>query len=260
MADELEPADDRRLVADPGDDQPVVELVVGAGSVGVGDVGAPRRRSGPSRRRRPGGGAGRARPPATRPGRRCSGGPTAGVSGSRPGRRRPGPGPSRPASSTAAPSARRRSRVATTRGAGSPSAPGGPGPSGGATRPTTAASAGRRRLAELRPPAVEQPDRLDRGQLDDPEDDLGGDRHAGLVVVPGPDRDPEPPGQVRAAPLADELDPELAEPLGDPAFDLHHVRGVLSTRHEFRSPEELGRRSASPVECRRGPSSQLFLA
>ena len=119
-------------------------------------------------------------------------------------------------------------------------------------------------VAELRPGAVEQPGRLDRGQLDEAEDDLGRDRHAGLVVVPGPDRQPEPPGQLGAAPLAEQLVAEVAEPLGDAALDLHEIRCVLPSRHRGPSLVRGRRVRREPPHPRGGviasPDRRLFIA
>src|SRR5947208_16888413 len=91
--------------------------------------------------------------------------------------------------------------------------------------------AARRLGPELRALAAEQPDRLDRGQLDDPEDDLGGDRHAVLVVVPGPDRNPECPGQVGASSFAIKFSTEAPQPIREPLLDLDRFGCILAAGH-----------------------------
>ncbi len=111
-------------------------------------------------------------------------------------------------------------------------------------------------FAELRPLAPEQPDRLDRGQLDDPQDDLGGDRHPILIIIPGPDRDPEGPGQVGTASLAVEFGAERPQPVGEAMLDPDRFGGVLATRHGTSSRRRCRIDHRSSIESGRGEMSR----
>ncbi len=87
----------------------------------------------------------------------------------------------------------------------------------GVSSERTADSASRRIAL---PFAREQPDRVGPGLVDEREQHLGGDGHAGLVIIPGPGRQVQPSGQLGAAVLAEQLLPDLAEPSRDRRLDV----------------------------------------
>jgi hypothetical protein len=75
----------------------------------------------------------------------------------------------------------------------------------------------------FRPRAGQHPPGVRPGLLDEGEQDLGRQRHARLVVVPGPRRQVESACQLRAAPLAEQRLADLSEPAGDPCPDAGRV-------------------------------------
>ena len=87
-------------------------------------------------------------------------------------------------------------------------------------------------LAELGALAVQQPGRLDGGQFDDLQDHLGGHRHPRLVVVPGPDGDPQAAGHLRTAPLTEQLRAQARETLGQGQLCTHRLRKGFATSHD----------------------------
>ena len=103
------------------------------------------------------------------------------------------------------------------------------------------------RLAILRNLAVQQPHRLDAGQLDDPQHDLGRYGHPGLVIIPGPHRDPEPPRELRPSTVPKLFRAKRTEPLRQRALGTDRVGQCLAAGH--------GRSLTSPWGSFKGPTS-----
>jgi hypothetical protein len=76
---------------------------------------------------------------------------------------------------------------------------------------------------ELRAFPMKEPDRLDRGQLDDLQDHLGWDGHSTFIVIPGPDRDIEPSGHFGPASIAEQFRAKITEPFGQLKLGSHRL-------------------------------------
>src|SRR5690606_23034824 len=79
--------------------------------------------------------------------------------------------------------------------------------------------------------AMQQPARVGPRHLDEPEDHLGGDGAPTLVVDPGAKGEAERLGEHRAAVNAIEVLTDLADPLGQRAFDGGPVGGQSVRLH-----------------------------
>jgi len=79
---------------------------------------------------------------------------------------------------------------------------------------------------------MEQPHRLDRGQLNDPENHFSRNRHPSFIVVPGPHRDPQATSQLRPTPFTKQLGSESTEPFRQRVLGLDQVGQRLATGHD----------------------------
>ena len=86
-------------------------------------------------------------------------------------------------------------------------------------------------MAKLRFFAVQEPTRLDRGQLDDFQDDLRGDGHPALVVVPGPDGNPQPTGHLRSTAVSIQFRAQRRQTLGKSQLGTNRFRESFPTSH-----------------------------
>ena len=98
---------------------------------------------------------------------------------------------------------------------------------GEAAAPSRSVRGGR----SLGPSPRKQPPRLDRGQLDDLQDDLRRDRDTTFIIVPGPDRNPQPPCHLRSTAFSVQIQTQSGQPFREVQLGTNRFRKRFPTSH-----------------------------